>query len=85
MLRTILAAGAFAFLAVQPVLAQDAMMKCDEPSMMAVQKDIDAAADAMKKDTAMKEMAMAKEAMQKNDTNTCTTHLDAAMKAAKGM
>ncbi len=85
MLRTVLAAGAFAFLAAQPVLAQDAMMKCDEPSMMAVQKDIDAAADAMKKDTAMKEMDMAKEAMQKNETDNCTMHLDAAMKAAKGM
>jgi len=85
MLRTVLAAGAFAFLAAQPVLAQDAMMKCDEPSMMAVQKDIDGAADAMKKDAAMKEMDMAKEAMQKNDANTCTMHLDAAMKAAKGM
>jgi hypothetical protein len=85
MLRTVLAASAFAFVAAQPAFAQDAMMKCDEPSMMAVQKDIDAAADAMKKDTATKEMDMAKQAMQKNETDKCTMHLDAAMKAAKGM
>ncbi len=64
--------------------AEDAMMKCDEASMMATQQAVDVA-DAMKKETAMKEMDMAKEAQKLSDPAKCAMHLDSAMKAAKGM
>jgi hypothetical protein len=95
--KSVLAAvAALAF--AQPVFAQDAMkadpmkpdamameMKCDDASMMKLQGDIDATGDAMKKDAAMKEMAMASDAMKANDPAKCVTHMDAAMKAAGGM
>lgn len=85
MLRTAFAAAAFAFVVAQPAFAEDAMMKCDEASMMKVEKDIEMTSDAMKKDAAMKEMDMAKEAMKMKENDKCAMHLDGAMKAAKGM
>ena len=39
--------------------------------------------DSAKKDAAMKEMAMAKDMMDKKDEAGCTMHTDAAMKALK--
>lgn len=95
--KSVLAAvAALAF--AQPVFAQDAMkadpmkpdamateMKCDDASMMKLQADIDATSDAMMKEGAMKEMAMASDAMKANDPAKCAMHMDSAMKAAKGM
>jgi hypothetical protein len=60
------------------------MMKCDDASMMKLQTDMDAmTGDAMKKDAAMKEMDMAKEAMKANKADDCVMHMDMAMKAMK--
>jgi len=81
-----------------PVFAQDAMkadpmkpdamateMKCDDAAMMKVQGEIDAMSDAMMKEKAGKEMAMASDAMKANDTEKCLMHMDGAMKAMHGM
>ena len=88
------AAMAFAY----PAFAEDAMkadpmktdamateMKCDDASMMKLQGEIDTTADAMMKDAAMKEMAMASDAMKANDPAKCVTHIDSAMKAMHSM
>ena len=84
MLKSMLAAAALAVVVAQPALADDAMMKCDDASMMKLQTDMDAmAGDAMKKDAAMKEMDMAKEAMKANKADDCVMHMDMAMKAMK--
>ncbi|WP_246691239.1 MULTISPECIES: hypothetical protein [unclassified Mesorhizobium] len=84
MLKSILAAAALAAVVAQPAFADDAMMKCDDASMMKLQADMDAmTGDAMKKDAAMKEMDMAKEAMKANKADDCVMHMDMAMKAMK--
>lgn len=98
MLRTVTLAAVAAMAFAHPSFAEDAMkadpmktdamateMKCDDASMMKVQGDIDATTDAMMKEKAMKEMAMASDAMKANDAEKCTMHMDAAMKAAHGM
>lgn len=79
-------AAAFAVALIQPAFAQDAMMKCDDAPMMKIQTEMDAMTDpAMKekKEMAMKEVDMAKEAMKANQTEDCTMHLEGAMKAMK--
>ena len=71
---------------IQPALADDTMMKCDDASMMKVQGDIDAMTDASmasQKEMAMKEMEMAKDSMKANKTDDCVMHIDNAMKAMK--
>lgn len=86
MLKSIFAATALAFVVAQPAFADDAMMKCDDASMMKMQSDMDAMTDdAMKpqKEMAMKEMDMAKDAMKANKTDDCVMHMDMAMKAMK--
>lgn len=97
MLRLTLAALSVATISLAyPALADDAMkadpMKtdamttvCDEASMMKLQTEVDATADAMMKDHAMKEMAMASDAMKANDTGKCVEHMDGAMKAMHPM
>ena len=84
MLKSMLAAVALAAVVAQPAFADDAMMKCDDASMMKLQTDMDAmTGDAMKKDAAMKEMDMAKDAMKANKADDCVMHMDMAMKAMK--
>jgi hypothetical protein len=86
MQKSILVAAAFVIAFIQPAFAQDTMMKCDDASMMKVQKEMDAMTDASMKDQkemAMKEMDMAKEAMKANKTDDCTMHIEGAMKAMK--
>lgn len=93
---TLAACAAMAFAC--PSFAEDAMkadpmkpdamateMKCDDVSMMKLQGEIDATADAMMKDAATKEMTMASDAMKANDPAKCAMHMGSAMKAAKGM
>ena len=84
MLKSAIVAGAFAMALLQPAFSQDAMMKCDDATMMKMQADMDANKDdamKMQKEEAMKEMTMAKEAMASNKTDECVMHLDNAMKA----
>jgi hypothetical protein len=84
--KSTLIASALAILFIQPAFAQDAMMKCDDASMMKVQSEMDAmSGDAMKaqKEMAMKEMDMAKDAMKANKTDDCMMHMESAMKAMK--
>ena len=67
---------------ITPALA-DKMMKCDEPSMMDMQKKIDADVDlAMKKQVAManNEIKMAMDAMHSKKTDLCAMHLNKADK-----
>jgi hypothetical protein len=86
MQKSILVAAAFAIAFIQPAFAQDTMMKCDDASMMKVQTEMDAITDTSmkeKKEMAMKEMDMAKEAMKANKTDDCMMHMEGAMKAMK--
>lgn len=86
MIKSILAASALGICLIQPAFADDAMMKCDDASMMKMQTDMDAmTGDAMKpqKEMAMKEMDMAKDSMKANKTDDCMMHMDNAMKAMK--
>ena len=89
MLKSLIVAAGFALTAINPVLAQDAMksdamMKCDDASMMMVQQEMDKMTDdamKMQKEEAMKSMDMAKDAMKMNKTDECTMHLNEASKA----
>ena len=86
MLKSTLVAAAFAIALIQPAFAQDAMMKCDDASMMKIQTEMDAmtgAAMKKKKEMAMKEMDMAKDAMKAKKTDDCMMHMEGAMKAMK--
>jgi hypothetical protein len=86
MLKSALVAAALAVAFIQPAFAQDTMMKCDDASMMKLQTEMDAMTDpAMKekKEMAMKEMDMAKEAMKANKTDDCMMHMEGAMKEMK--
>jgi hypothetical protein len=86
MLKSTLVAAAFAIAFIQPAFAQDAMMKCDDASMMKIQTEMDAMTDAAmkeKKEMAMKEMEMAKDAMKAKKTDDCVMHMEGAMKAMK--
>jgi hypothetical protein len=86
MLKSALVATALAVAFIQPAFAQDSMMKCDDASMMKLQTEMDAMTDpAMmeKKEMAMKEMDMAKEAMKANKTDDCKMHMEGAMKEMK--
>jgi hypothetical protein len=93
MVKSTLLAGIFALGLIQPVFAEDAMksdamMTCDEASLMKAQEDIDKmTGDAMKmqKEEAMKSMAMAMDAMKMNKADECATHLGDAMKAMHKM
>jgi hypothetical protein len=80
------AAVAFAIAFIDPVLAQDTMMKCDDASMMKIQSEMDAMTDSSmmaQKEMAKKEMDMAKDSMKANKTEDCVMHMDKAMKAMK--
>jgi hypothetical protein len=89
MFKSTFFAAAIAIATIQPVFADDAMMKtdamgmatCDDASMMKAQADVDATTDAAMKDMAMKEMDMAREAMKAGKADDCAMHLDGAMKA----
>ncbi|MDW5318474.1 hypothetical protein [Rhizobium sp. PL01] len=79
-----LAAAALASVFAAPVFAEDAMMKCDDASMMKMQSEMDAMTDpAMKdkKEMASKEMMMAKDSMTANKMDDCKMHMDNAMKS----
>ena len=56
-------------------------MECKKTSMQAIKADIQAMNDGEEKTTAMKEMKMAEEMMDKKDINACKTHMHNAMDA----
>jgi hypothetical protein len=63
-----------------PASAQDQNMLCDEATMTKMNTGMGAMTDAAKKDEAMKEMQMAKDAMDKKDNAGCKMHMANAMK-----
>ena len=84
MLKITIAAAILASAFALPVYAADAMMKCDDTSMMKAQADMDAMTDPMmkeKKEMASKEMMMAKDSMKANKMDDCKMHMDNAMKS----
>ena len=86
MFKPTLAVAALAITLIQPVFAEDSMMKCDDASMMKVQTKMDAMTGATmkpQKKMAMKEMELAKNSMKANKTEDCMMHIDNAMKAMK--
>ncbi|MBX5274840.1 hypothetical protein HJB94_07835 [Rhizobium sp. NLR13a] len=78
MLKRTAAAIVVAAASALPVLAQDAMMKCDEASMMKMASDMDAMTDPAMKEK--KEMA-SKEMMMANKMDDCKMHMKNAMKS----
>jgi hypothetical protein len=80
MLKLTLAAalivGAFAV----PAMADD-MMKCDEASMMKMDKDVEGMKDMAMKEKAMGEMTMAKDSMKMNKMDDCMMHMENAHKS----
>jgi hypothetical protein len=86
MLRSNLVTAVFAIAFIQPAFAQDAMVKCDDASIMKMQSEVEAMTEAAmkeKKEMAMKEMDKAKEAMKANQMDDCKMHMESAMKAMK--
>jgi len=89
MFKITFASAILALSLVQPVFAEDAMksdamMKCDDASMMKLQTEMDAVKDESMKMMAMKEMDMAKASMKADKMDDCAMHMEGAMKAIKG-
>jgi hypothetical protein len=81
MLKFTLTAAFLAAVFAAPAMADD-MMKCDDASMMKMDKQVEGVKDMAMKDKAMKEMAMAKDSMKMNKMDDCKMHMDNAMKSA---
>lgn len=81
MLKLTLAAslivGAFAV----PAMADDMMMKCDEASIMKMDKGVEGIKDIAMKEKAMGEMTMAKDSMKMNKMDDCMMHMENAQKS----
>ena len=56
-------------------------MKCEAASIQSMKMDVQAMNDGQAKTTAMKEIKLAEDMMNKKDSNACTTHLGKAMEA----
>jgi hypothetical protein len=80
MLKITLAAAVLAGALAMPAMAED-MMKCDEATMMKMDKDVDGMKDMAMKDKAMKEMTMAKDSMKMNKMDDCMMHMENAHKS----
>lgn len=80
MLKLCLAATVIAAVIALPALADDMMMKCDDATVMKMDKDVDGMQDMAMKDMAMKEMTMAKDAMKMGKMDTCMMHMEKAHK-----
>ena len=80
-MKTYICAAALMALALSaPASAQDAMMKCDDASMMKMHTEMDAMKDPAMKEMAMKEMDMAKMSMKEGKMEDCTMHMGEASK-----
>lgn len=80
MLKLSIAAVFITVTCAMPVLADDMMMKCDDATVMKMDKDVDGMKDMAMKDMAMKEMTMAKDAMKMGKMDTCMMHMENAHK-----
>ena len=76
-IAAVVLAGAFAI----PATAEDMMAKCDEASMMKLDKDVEGMKDMAMKDKAMKEVTMAKDSMKMNKMDDCMMHMENAHKS----
>lgn len=65
------------FLSIAPAWAME--MDCTDANMMKAKADMDKMAAGEKKTMGMKEMAMAKEMMEKKDMAGCKMHMNKAM------
>ena len=82
MKTTIPAAIAAMFLMSGAAYAQDdMMMKCDDEAFEKVMMEVDQASDAEMKEKGMMELDMAKSAMEADNMDECSEHLDMAAKA----
>lgn len=79
--KLILAVAFIAAAGAIPALADDMMMKCDDATLMKMDKDVDGMKDMAMKDMAMKEMTMAKDAMKMGKLDTCMMHMEKAHKS----
>lgn len=76
MLRLTLAAALLAGAFVMPAMADDMMTKCDEASMMKMDKDVEGMKDMAMKEKAMAELNMAKDSMKMNKSDDCMMHMN---------
>jgi hypothetical protein len=85
MLRFTIAAVLFSLAWLQPAAAEDVAYACDDASLTKLEADISNMSKWTKeeKQMAMKEMAMAKEAMVAKNTDQCQIHLTNMMTAMK--
>lgn len=81
MLKITLAAAVLVGVFAMPAAAEDMMSKCDDASMMKLEKDVDGMKDMAMKDKAMKEVTMAKDSMKMNKMDDCMMHMDNAHKS----
>jgi len=56
-------------------------MKCEAASIQSMKMDVQAMNDGQAKTTAVKEIKLAEDMMNKKDVHACTTHLGNAMEA----
>ena len=80
MLKIALAATLLAAAFAAPAIADD-MMKCDDASIMKMDKDVEGMTDKSMKEMAMKEMTMAKDSMKMNKMDDCMMHMEKAHKS----
>ena len=80
MLKLIFAAGLLAGTVAMPAMA-DEMMKCDEATLMKMDKDVENIKDMASKDMAMKELTMARDSMKMNKMDDCAMHMGNAHKS----
>ena len=82
MKKLMIATALLTCVSVWPAAAAD--MMCDEASITKMMADTNAMTDAAKKDATMKEMEMAKAAMEAKKMDECKMHMDNATKAMGG-
>ncbi|WDZ81885.1 hypothetical protein PWG15_33845 (plasmid) [Ensifer adhaerens] len=78
MLKTLLTATVLFALAGPSAFALSDIV-CDQSNMSKLERDVNGMKDAMKKDYANKELAMAKKALASNESDKCKTHMSNAM------
>lgn len=82
MVKFVLAA-AFVALAMPVLAAENLVAKCDENTMMRLDKMVNDTTDPAKKDVAMKELDLAKDSMNNGKLNACVDHMRSAYDSAK--
>jgi hypothetical protein len=76
-------AAAFVLVAMPALAAENLVVKCDDNTMMRLDKIIEGTSDAAKKEVAIKEVNMAKESMKNSRFDECMVHMRSAYDSTK--